>query len=235
MKNQHFVPAINNYCDRWCSKCSKATQCQLFAKKQTQQLNGIKMDFQNEGFWKRLIENLSSATVELEKALAEFKTDPNNDTSVTHSPFYEKQLELLDQSSLYGMEVNRWLTEIQDYLSDFFRFSEDNGNVSIITINDACEVLRWYSMLISVKISQASFQHKWEGKETIKYDEQIGSAKVALIGLESSMAAFLKILTGFPQYEDQILVFLAKLAIIKQEVNRLFPEAESFKRPGFDS
>jgi hypothetical protein len=62
-----------------------------------------------------------------------------------------------------------------------------------------------------------------------------GSAKVAIIGIERSMAAWAGLLNQFPQQERTILDLLVKLKRLLQNVDKAFPDARAFVRPGFDA
>lgn len=62
-----------------------------------------------------------------------------------------------------------------------------------------------------------------------------GSAKVALIGIERSMAAWAGLLPHFPDQEHTILNLLATLQRLRRQVETAFPNARVFLRPGFDA
>ena len=61
-----------------------------------------------------------------------------------------------------------------------------------------------------------------------------GSAKVALIGIDRSMAAWGHMHKHFPAHRDQILAIIKHLDSLRQRVEIVFPEARNFVRPGFD-
>ena len=61
-----------------------------------------------------------------------------------------------------------------------------------------------------------------------------GSAKVALIGLDRSHAAWLQIVeSGFATYEE-VARFIADVVGIGEAIEQAFPDARAFVRPGFD-
>jgi hypothetical protein len=91
-----------------------------------------------------------------------------------------------------------------------------------------------------VKLSRAIGSRANEELET---DEEMktfpkdsdGSAKIALIAMDRSIAAWSGLrlaLSGAD--DDEILNLLAQLAAIRRETEKLFPEARAFVRPGFD-
>jgi NAD(P)-dependent dehydrogenase (short-subunit alcohol dehydrogenase family) len=62
-----------------------------------------------------------------------------------------------------------------------------------------------------------------------------GSAKVAIIGIERSMAAWAALLSHFPDQEQAILTLLAALKALLRRVESAFPNARAFLRPGLDT
>lgn len=61
-----------------------------------------------------------------------------------------------------------------------------------------------------------------------------GSAKIALIGMDRSLAAWAILLRAFPQRETETLRLLAYLERIRRLTEQAFPNARAFVRPGFD-
>jgi hypothetical protein len=62
----------------------------------------------------------------------------------------------------------------------------------------------------------------------------LGSAKVALLGIDRSIAAWAILRQGFPDQSDQLLEILVKLDRLRRTGEIKFPEARSFLRPGLD-
>ena len=61
-----------------------------------------------------------------------------------------------------------------------------------------------------------------------------GSAKVALLGMERSHAAWLELAAQRLGVSGQIEPFIADLIWLSDELERVFPNARAFVRPGFD-
>jgi hypothetical protein len=61
-----------------------------------------------------------------------------------------------------------------------------------------------------------------------------GSAKVALIALDRSIAAWGEIRNLFPHRNNDILDILVHLEQLRRNAEKAFPEARAFIRPGFD-
>ena len=61
-----------------------------------------------------------------------------------------------------------------------------------------------------------------------------GSAKVALIGIDRSIAAWGMMLSLFPEKEDETFKNLVLLEKLRKMTEKEFPDARSFHRAGFD-
>ena len=57
---------------------------------------------------------------------------------------------------------------------------------------------------------------------------------IALISIDRSIAAWGVMLRGFQTKEDEILEILVLLEKMRKNVEKKFPDARSFVRPGFD-
>jgi hypothetical protein len=73
-----------------------------------------------------------------------------------------------------------------------------------------------------------------ELEDVIFERDSIGSAKIALIGIDRSIGAWGKLQEHFPERTDSILDILIYLDRLRRRLEQLFPQAINFKRPGFD-
>jgi pentatricopeptide repeat protein len=104
-------------------------------------------------------------------------------------------------------------------------------------LREATEVIHWYQHQIAVKIMRAVGSARRDGERDVELDrsDTDGSAKVALIGMDRSLAAWSEMLRQLPDEEDHILSFLAALSRLRREIEAAFPHARAFIRPGFDT
>jgi hypothetical protein len=89
---------------------------------------------------------------------------------------------------------------------------------------------------IYIKLCRAAtgmIRGELEGNEFDPQDAN-GSAKVALLGIERSLAAWATLRRRFPDHEDIILA-LGTLKRLLRQVEAAFPNARAFRRPGFDT
>jgi hypothetical protein len=61
-----------------------------------------------------------------------------------------------------------------------------------------------------------------------------GSAKVALIGIDRSIAAWKMLNSSFAEEEQTISQLIGSLERLRKSVETQFPQARAFVRPGFD-
>jgi len=249
-KDAKYISGIYNYCDRWCERCPFTSRCLNCALAKEQFGDLEKIDELNEAFWDKLSEMLNSTLTMIKEMAKEqgidldamdMKNDPNQDDFQKESAL--KHL-ISHASESYAKAVYRWFDE-NEYL--FLEKEEELNRIRIISsqinsvreaegINDAVEIIRWYQWQIHVKLQRAI--NSGPTKETLDLDElpkdSDGSAKVALIGIDRSMAAWKVLLTVFPGQAKQILDFITMLEHIKSRVETQFPDARAFIRPGFD-
>ena len=132
------------------------------------------------------------------------------------------------------MGLIKWLKK-NDAL---FALKEDivrlTGEKQLVTYIDAVEVIRWYSLFISIKIHRAHLPPLDVDDEEIERYDKNGSARIAMIGISRSIEAFSVLYNYFPELEDDILNFLADLTRIEKIMKKSFPDAMNFIRPGFD-
>jgi hypothetical protein len=112
-----------------------------------------------------------------------------------------------------------------------------NPDADAVRICDCLEVIRWYQHQIYVKLCRAAtgtIRGESEDLECLQEDAD-GSAKVAIIGIERSTAAWATLLAHLPDQEPDILDLLVTLKRLLQQVETAFPHARAFLRPGFDT
>ena len=115
--------------------------------------------------------------------------------------------------------------------------TDHNPMAEAATVSNAIEVVRWYQPQIYVKLMRAVLG-KVEGEELAEKEgfpkDSDGSAKVALIGIDRSIAAWVMMLSLFPEKEDATFKNLVLLEKLRKMTEKEFPDARSFHRAGFD-
>ena len=104
------------------------------------------------------------------------------------------------------------------------------------TLDELVEIIFWYHHFIYVKLMRAvrgALGNTPEILEDFPKDSD-GSAKVALIAIDRSMAAWGCLNDCFPSHRPQILAIIQHLECLRRRVEIVFPQARNFVRPGFD-
>jgi hypothetical protein len=146
----------------------------------------------------------------------------------THKhPLYQKTHEL-------AMQVSDWITENQDLLKRKAKIVRAISEKTSIKFLDAIEVIQWYNFFIAAKIFRALPHMASDLEDEASIYDSNGSAKIALIAIDRSIASWGFLLEHLTVEEDQILHFLQELSGIKSATEKQFPDAYKFIRPGFD-
>jgi hypothetical protein len=250
-QNKQFIPGIYNYCDRWCERCQFTSRCLNFALRDEESADPESRDITNELFWRKLAETFQ-VTLDLLKEAAEREgidldslDSGEPDQEQRYNEEVAKNHECCRAARAYGEMVDDWF----DSEGDLFGQPEDELNLNelleIPTISpvgegagleEAVQVVRWYQHQIYVKLMRAA-RGRLEEKPEIDdefYRDSDGSAKVALIGIDRSIGAWGAIRTYYPLGDRQIVDLLVHLDRLRRSVERVFPDARGFIRPGFD-
>jgi hypothetical protein len=110
--------------------------------------------------------------------------------------------------------------------------------LAVADILDASEVIHWHQYQIYVKLMRALTGRKDEEEAPEMWEEyqrdSDGSAKVALIGIDRSITAWETLHTLLSDENGRIRKVTEHLTQLRNSVERIFPRARSFVRPGFD-
>lgn len=111
-------------------------------------------------------------------------------------------------------------------------------------IGEMIEVVAWYHTLIPPKLARAIGglleRHDDVDGEVAeiltksRLHDANGTGKVVLIAIERSMAAWVRLREILPNHEDEILAMLALLSRMQRGIQKELPDAQTFRRPGFD-
>jgi hypothetical protein len=209
-------------------------------------------DIHNEAFWEKLTDTFQETLALLQEMADQQGIDLNaidTEEFETQNRFSKETAEnhvICRSASAYIDRVEEWFDTAQDFfgkgtekkLSDPSvgrNGQEEAGS----TLEEAIQVIRWYQHLIYVKLMRAMRGLQEEeselSDETGQYaKDSDGTAKVALIGIDRSIAAWATIRDQFPYHDREVLKILVHLDQLKGAVEKVFPNARSFLRPGFD-
>jgi hypothetical protein len=247
-----FISGIYNYCDRWCERCPLSSRCLTYAMEQASGASDPACrDSTNRAFWRRLEGILREAhamldemlrergielpplDAEAELALLAWHDDARRHPCAAAATDYAQAVEVWLEAAGPRFQARAEALEQQQRMG--LRRMDPAADAE--RLRDAVEVVRWYQQQIPVKLMRAVGVLGREGALADELDQRDadGSAKVALLGMERSVAAWAELLRQMPEEEDRILPLLVALGRLRRAVEATFPDARAFIRPGFDT
>jgi hypothetical protein len=220
-----FIVGIFNYCDRWCEACAFTSRCRLFADVAETEASldpNLKAIVQapvlpHEAppppppWMEEMIRDLNEAATKV--AVGEDDERPRRAPP-------EEQLAIEARARDYCVRVHRWLRA---------------RSYTALDPGDPFAVIGWFETMIPAKVHRAiqGLAEDWPEERDWPPDHD-GSAKVALIGIERSHAAWLELVELGRAVHSEVAPFIADLLWLTDALERLFPKARAFVRPGFD-
>jgi hypothetical protein len=227
--NPDLISGIYNYCDRWCERCPLTSRCLVYATEQEDNDSPETRDLHNEAFWRKL-NTIFQETRELIVEWAQEAGVDLNATAEDEDGRCKRKRQLVDNHPLTKLGK-----KYANTASDWFR--EFDQTFELSDPEDAREVIQWYQYQIAVKTMRALSGRNEELDDPEIADfpkDSDGSAKVALIGIDRSIAAWRMMQLSLPDRVESIVPLMLQLERLRQRLENSFPQARDFVRPGFD-
>jgi len=245
--NSTYIPDLHHYCDRWCARCPLSQRCSFYASLLGDAQSPPDKPF-TDSFWKEFQTVLNQALQTLARIAKEKNLDIASDRIevILEEGLSDASLEsqpLLQMSQRYAHMAATWLHAEQPAFAaweqEYAKCSEigiEEGKASqdLHLLRDAVEVIEWYQHQIHAKLKQAFATGNASEQTQPPSLQRDGIAKVALIGMDRSIAAWVHLCELFPDKSDSILTVLLQMDRLRRETETAFPEARSFQRPGFE-
>jgi hypothetical protein len=226
--NPDLISGVYNYCDRWCERCPLTSRCLVYATEQEDNDMFENHDLRNEEFWKKL----GHIFLDTREMIAEWAKNAGVDLSAMNAEddaCNKRRRQLVDNHPL-----TKAGKKYANAASDWFREFDQTIEISSTQpLEEAREVIQWYQYQIAVKTIRALSGQKEELEADLPKDSD-GSAKVALIGIDRSIAAWRMMQLALPEREESIVPLILQLECLRRRLENGFPEARNFIRPGFD-
>lgn len=245
-KDKRFISGIYNYCDRWCERCPQTSRCLNYAMGEEEFSDPETRDVNNEAYWKKMSEIMQTTIEMLNDMMISAGLDPeklDDEEDVEERAVEEaaKNHLVCRMAMEYIDMVREWMDNAEDL---FFATgpeisSGDEDDIETGSQQDTIKVIQWYQPQIYVKLMRA-VSGSLEEPDSFENDhyasDSDGSAKVALIGIDRSIAAWGTMNALLPGiYANDIKNILIHLDQLRKNVEKTFPNARKFIRPGFDS
>jgi hypothetical protein len=235
--DKRFISGIYNYCDRWCERCQQTSRCLNFAMSEKEFSNPEERDVQNDAFWKKLSETFAETLELLKESAKEWGVDlealdsKDDLESMKAKDALVKNHVLSRAAKRYSGWVENWFKERETLFFEMAAAAREG-----VSLDEAIEVIRWYQYFICAKVMRAIHgkgEDEEEGSDEFPSDSD-GSVKIALIAIDRSMGAWAVIQHYVTGEDKEVVDLISFLDALKEALEKTFPKARSFIRPGFD-
>ncbi|RUT79902.1 hypothetical protein [Ancylomarina longa] len=250
IQNPNLIPGIYNYCDGWCERCEFTRNCLNFKMMEEGVPDLEDAESEASSAMENLDEMFQLSMELLHQAAKDLGMELPKETIDFDSDVEERKDELIFKSQImlqadkYSELVDAWFLDFESLLyvgvntlKEIFDFTNEEDMLEEEQkIFDVYEIIRWYQFIIPSKLFRSlrsKVNTEESGNEFYQHDS-VASAKVALVSIDRSIDAWSCFLQRFPESEDSMLPILLLLSGLKTLVEKIFPEARDFIRPGFD-
>jgi len=257
--NPRHIEGVYNYCDRWCERCPLTSRCLTYAMEQDDKSDDpADHDLNSQKFWKTLSDSFRLVAEMIEEDCKERGIDFAQIQREAQDEALKEKLDrrrqrrrehpLVREGTRYMKATMAWFDRHQHLFEDKSEQltsalamdppDQDDPETIARDLSDATEVIRWYHMFIGVKIARAvghdDFEDDDEEDGSGPNTDALGSAKIALIAMDRSLAAWARLRTHLADDTDAIIDLLVQLDRLRKKVETHFPTARTFVRPGWD-
>ena len=218
-----FIVGIFNYCDRWCETCAFTSRCRLFA-------------------------DVAEMTASIDPGLKHVVEAPPlpQDVSPPLPKWMEELLEEMNEAAgktFVAVEHERRLPPehkaieeaARRYCRCVYAWLRAHASDCISDSGDPRAVIVWFHTFIPPKVHRALHGLADEQFEERDWPSDAdGSAKIALLGIDRSHAAWLDLVERGVATHLEIAPFVADLVWLGDALERVFPNARAFVRPALD-
>jgi hypothetical protein len=233
--NPELIDGIYNYCDRWCERCPFTSRCLVYASETDEEVCQKEQDVANAAFWREL----DSVLQETLLLIREWATASGFDLTSLEDTSRKRKRQQVDNHPLvltakkYANSASDWFRQV-----DLQQTSDNPSPQPNEQLNTSRDVIQWYQYQIAIKTMRAlsgrteEFDQDTETSDSPKDSD--GSAKVALIGIDRSLAAWRLMQLATPESATSIIPLILQLARLRNRTESEFPDARNYIRPGFD-
>ena len=221
-----FIVGIYNYCDRWCERCAFTSHCRVFADmcetEATLDPNLAPVVCAPE----HAPDAPAAPPAWLQELLEEIEDSSN--VAMTAAPIERRMRRVVPNCDAIDRRAEAYSRRARNWLNAR-EFDQSSADV------DPRSVIAWFHLMIHVKAMRALHGLIEDDPSDREWPaDHDGSAKVALIGIDRSYLAWRDLVeVGLISAADAA-VFLEDLAWLRAALERTFPGARAFVRPGFD-
>jgi hypothetical protein len=245
--NPDLISGIYNYCDRWCERCPLTSRCLVYATEASDDDSSQTHDLSNEAFWRKLSTVFQETRDMIAEWAREAGVDLNKIVEDCDPAQRKRKRQQVDNHPLaqagkkYANAASDWFRDLDQTIEISDLAASQNDLAQEERFEDAREVIQWYQYQIAVKTMRALGARIDEREADLEsadwtdfWKDSDGLAKVALIGTDRSIAAWRLVQLSLPERATSIVPLILQLERLRQRIEKVFPEARDFVRPGFD-
>jgi hypothetical protein len=223
-----FIVGIFNYCDSWCAACAFTSRCRVFAD-MAEEEGAADPNLRAIVEAPLLPQDIPPPPPEWMQELLEEMNKAAREATTDTKPEPRPQRQILPEHEGLREHAEAYFDCVYTWLRTHDVFAE------VSEPDDPRAVVKWFYSMIYVKVRRAL--HGLAEDDPAGRDwpaDHDGSAKVALLAVERSQAAWLHIIERGLAKWDEAEPFIRQLLWLREEIERVFPNARAFVRPGFD-
>ena len=213
---------------------------------------------ENKAFWSQVDKIMEEAEDLFDKSVISYENDPSpmfeqwedeeeiEDAMNEYEEFRKKasQHPVTKAASKYSFDAHNWFENRKDVVKQHYNPETKVLKITYPGITDrevlqklsnAAEVILWYEFQMSIKVKRAltslyEEQAEPEFFEGMQKDSD-GSARVAVIGINRSLAAWNYYFHHLQEEKESIRPIIRLLMWLKMEIEKEFPNAMNFMWP----
>jgi hypothetical protein len=230
----NFISGIHNYCDRWCERCHFTGRCSVFAEEQDYVDEGGSFDIES------VVEKLTTVFAETKQLLIEkadeLGIDPFDFDEKEFEEVRKREKQFVDNDELSHLAESYWRSarEILEVNNEWLEDLESEDKIAA----DVIAVIRWYYFFIAAKVNRGlrgllddeGYEDGEQARDT--QSDANGAVKIGLIAIDRSILAWTYLLDS--RESGTISPMIELLEQMKGLLEKRFPLARNFVRPGFD-
>ena len=247
-----LIPGIYNHCDTWCERCLFTSRCRSF---QIQSETGLaKPMVAGPDLIRQITDALSLtqqyiANLNRTNELSGFDAPTGShlqklESAAVARPISTEHQSATELADAYLVQTGVWFSDEKGLLEragkqqlravELGLRTDEEAMPILHALKDAWEMIRWYRTLIPIKI-QSALRALTAPPDDAKLNAyHLGKAKLVLVSIDRSLLAWQTMLAHYPEKTDDLLDLLALLSRLRREMETLFPDARTFRRPGLD-
>jgi hypothetical protein len=218
-RDPNFIPLVYDYCDMWCERCPITDRCLLFAAEKLQSRRVTQIGDES-GLEEAL--DLTRAVIEesrpADRPIAALDLQLCDVSTAPREPALGHPLEYLARH--YAIQATEFLRPLQC------------GPDGEMPRGSPLEVIARHHFLIAAKTYRALVSHYGAEKEPELLRDALGCAKLVLVAIERSLAAWRSL--AITDDDARIGGLIELLEALSAAVEIRFPDARAFLRPGLD-